>query len=973
MYAFLRQTGPSGHAHGRQARRCRPRVEQLEDRLTPSSSYTIPLDAILDQFGDQIATIQAYDDVSRLTLGIFDTGASAITFSYLEQAFFGTPIPIKVTGGAVAEGIGGVISGDVSQPGTILADGLHAMSLVFDEFGFPFFDITIGPNTATTPGIQAFIGTEDGSPMLPTITGTPLLNPSTNNPDGLAALIEMRGATLDFSSLIPGLTLTFPDVHFVAPGVSPTVTAGETTDPFYVSLDSFGANNYANPGDFITETPSPLVSHVQLINGASSVADQRFLLDTGAQLTVISTLAAEQLGLDLNSPETTITVTGVAGERTVPGFTIPELVLPTVDGGALQFTNVPIYVLDIAPGLDGLLGMNLFNTAASVTFDPHTSRDPDNPSAGSLGLTFYTNPNRDLDQIDSATTEYLQSLGLSFVGTVSGQGLPGFGRASQAITFEPLADKTFGDDSFQVSASASSGLPVSFEIISGPATISGDSVTITGVGTVVIGASQAGNTNYNAAIPVTQSFTVAPANPTVAISAAGGVYNGQPFSATATVAGVVAGVDDTPNAALEGVSVTLAYFVGSSAAGTPLADAPASAGTFTVVASFAGSANYSSASASTTFTISQATPAVAVSAAGGVYNGQPHPATATVAGVVAGVDDTPSAALEGVSVTLAYFVGSSAAGAPLPGAPVLPGTYTVLAAFAGSANYGSASASTTFAIAGPSKLAFSSITTLVQPGLPLPILQVKILDADGNLVTGDSSLVTVTANGPGAFSAGQTTVAAVNGVATFSDLVLNKLGTYTLTATAGNLTPAVSSSFSVTLADNFSQPDGTPLAPSWTVRSGRFKVQQNTAIGMGNLNVATTNTILPQANVVVEARVNARGSAVALAARVSGPAARNMYYGEVRNINGNYVASIWRVRRGVAVQLTASQNLGRIGRGTLRFKVVGARLQLFWKAAGQSSFRMVGSARDTTLASGTVGMRLLKDSRLDDFTASAVS
>src|SRR5262249_50756109 len=180
-------------------------VELLESRLTPSGDLTVALDPVIDQFGDQVLTLQAFDDPARTAFSIFDTGASAVTFSADDQeafSFFGTPIPIKVPGGAAAEGIGGAITGDVSQPGTILADGLHAAQLQFDQFGFPFFDVTYGPDAGSTDNVQVFVGTLDGSPIMPTITGTPLLNPSPAHPDGLAAKIDMQGELLDFSDLI---------------------------------------------------------------------------------------------------------------------------------------------------------------------------------------------------------------------------------------------------------------------------------------------------------------------------------------------------------------------------------------------------------------------------------------------------------------------------------------------------------------------------------------------------------------------------------------------------------------------------------------------------------------------------------------------------------------------------------------------------------------------------------------------------
>src|SRR5204863_434978 len=57
-------------------------------------------------------------------------------------------------------------------------------------------------------------------------------------------------------------------------------------------------------------------------------------------------------------------------------------------------------------------------------------------------------------------------------------------RQDQTITFGSLANKTYGDAVFTVSATASSGLSVSFSIVSGPATIAGNLVTITGSGSV---------------------------------------------------------------------------------------------------------------------------------------------------------------------------------------------------------------------------------------------------------------------------------------------------------------------------------------------------------------------------------------------------------------------------------------------------------------------------------------------------------
>ncbi|MEK0449817.1 MAG: hypothetical protein RL088_2085 [Verrucomicrobiota bacterium] len=82
----------------------------------------------------------------------------------------------------------------------------------------------------------------------------------------------------------------------------------------------------------------------------------------------------------------------------------------------------------------------------------------------------------------------------------------------QTISFGALANKTFGDAPFTVSATGgASGQPVTYSIVSGPATIAGNTVTITGAGSVTVRASQAGAGDFAAAADVDQSFTVAKA------------------------------------------------------------------------------------------------------------------------------------------------------------------------------------------------------------------------------------------------------------------------------------------------------------------------------------------------------------------------------------------------------------------------------------------------------------------------------
>jgi hypothetical protein len=97
----------------------------------------------------------------------------------------------------------------------------------------------------------------------------------------------------------------------------------------------------------------------------------------------------------------------------------------------------------------------------------------------------------------------------AFVSPPSGNGLPGTlgGGVDQTISFGPLADKILGEPSLNITATASSGLPVSFTA-SGVCSVSGATVTLSATGVCTITAAQAGNDSFNRAPNASQSFDV---------------------------------------------------------------------------------------------------------------------------------------------------------------------------------------------------------------------------------------------------------------------------------------------------------------------------------------------------------------------------------------------------------------------------------------------------------------------------------
>ncbi len=82
------------------------------------------------------------------------------------------------------------------------------------------------------------------------------------------------------------------------------------------------------------------------------------------------------------------------------------------------------------------------------------------------------------------------------------------GAGGNSIQFELPSEAPLSAFPLTVSATADSGLPVALEVVSGPGILTENSLTATGVGEIVIRATQAGNDSISAAEPVTRSIRV---------------------------------------------------------------------------------------------------------------------------------------------------------------------------------------------------------------------------------------------------------------------------------------------------------------------------------------------------------------------------------------------------------------------------------------------------------------------------------
>jgi streptogramin lyase len=308
----------------------------------------------------------------------------------------------------------------------------------------------------------------------------------------------------------------------------------------------------------------------------------------------------------------------------------------------------------VTGGTDALLPVLPATTSLVGIFAPASNQgwlSIGSVANGVVGFSFTANSST------AARTAQINVLGQQIAVTQNGLTV-------QTIAFGALANQPYGSAPFPVSATATAGLAVSFASTTPACTVSGATVTLVSAGTCTIQATQAGNANYAAATPVSQSFQVTAASQTIAFGAlANQPYGSAPFpvGATATSGLAVSFASTTPACAMSGATVSLV-----------------SAGTCTIQATQAGNANYAAATpVSQSFQVTAASQTIAFGAlANQPYGSAPFPVGATASsGLAVSFASTTRAVctVSGATVTLA-------AG----------GTCTIQATQAGNANYAAA-------------------------------------------------------------------------------------------------------------------------------------------------------------------------------------------------------------------------------------------------------------------------------------------
>jgi hypothetical protein len=158
-------------------------------------------------------------------------------------------------------------------------------------------------------------------------------------------------------------------------------------------------------------------------------------------------------------------------------------------------------------------------------------------------------------------------------------------KANQSITFDALPNVEYGSDDFDVSATAGSGLTVSFSA-SGQCAIVGRTVHLTASGSCTITASQAGNDDYTSAVNVARTFSITVTTGTVAYIGQTFVVTSGPNSSSAQVtlsASVVGAAGDITNARVTFIDDLTHVALAKGVKVTPVAGSTTPTGTANVV------------------------------------------------------------------------------------------------------------------------------------------------------------------------------------------------------------------------------------------------------------------------------------------------------------------------------------------------------------------------------------------------------
>jgi hypothetical protein len=438
---------------------------------------------------------------------------------------------------------------------------------------------------------------------------------------GTVSLQAAQAATTNYTSAMATASFTVsqetPTLAFAS---IPARTYGDAAFAVSANSNSTGAITYSvisGPatvsGNTVAITGAGTVSlqasQAATANYTASTATTSFAVSQATPTLAFTSIPAKVYGdaaftVSASSASTgTITYSVVSGPATISGSTVTITGAGTVSLQAAQAatTNYTASTAATSFAVSQATPTLAFTSISVKTYGDATfSVSASSASNGAITYSVVSGPatiSGSTVTITGAGTVNLQASQAATSNYAAATATTSFtvSPATPTLAFTSIPAKTYGDAAFTVSANSASNATITYSVVSGPATISGNTVTVTGAGTVNLQASQAATSNYTAAT-VTASFTVSQEAPTLSFAliptktygdAAFTVYANSASNGTITYS-VVSGP-----ATISGSTATIT-----------------GAGTVSLQAAQAATTNYTASTATTSFTVSQATPAL---------------------------------------------------------------------------------------------------------------------------------------------------------------------------------------------------------------------------------------------------------------------------------------------------------------------------------------------------------------------------
>jgi sugar lactone lactonase YvrE len=776
-----------------------------------------------------------------------------------------------------------------------------------------------------------------GAPGSGTYSESAIATSTLSAPDGVAV---SGGGNLYIADYGTGLVLK---ETLTASGYTETTVTSSAPHPLGIAVDGNG-NVYVTDGSgsrVLKETPTAgsyvettIVSSVAAPSGiAVDGGGNLFLTDAATGNILLESLSGGSylesvLGTSLTNVPTGVAVDGVGDAfyiaqsvnqltRSVPTVlgTFPStqvgqassaqsFAVQNIGNAALSFT-VP------GTGSNPVLDTDFSDTVSGNSTCPIVTSSPETLAAGSsclYSVEFTPTTTGSLSTSMTVLDDSLNAPGATQTVSLSGTALLG----TDVIAF-PVADQTYGVAPFAVAATSNSTGTFTYAVVSGPATISGSTVTITGAGSVTLSATQAADVSY-AAGTQNVTFNVLPEIPTLAFTVPNQTFGVAPFTLTASSAstGAITYALVSGPATLSGATVTLT-----------------GAGTVVLSASQAADANYTAVAAqNTSFTVAPGTPTLAFTVPNQTFGAAPFTVAASSAstGAITYALVSGPATVSGSTVTLtgagtvvlsasqAADANYTAVAAQNTSFTVAPGTPTLAftvpnqtfgaAPFTVAASSNSTGTFTYAVVTGPATISGSTVTITGAGSVTLSVTQA----ANGNYAA-DTQNVTfaVAAEVPTlAFTVPDQTF----GAEPFSVAAISaSTGTITYAVVSG---PASISGSTVTLTGTGSVTLSASQAANGNFASGVQNATFNVALEVPTLTFSVANQTFGVAPFSVAAISGSTGTITY--AVVSGPAsisgstititgAGSVTLSASQAANGNYAAGVQNATFNVALEV----------------------------------------------------------------------